>query len=247
MVAAATLGHGTAVLGGMADLHVHTTHSDGVDRPDAMVEHALGSCDLDLVAITDHDTIGGALLAAQYAASRGWADRVVMGEEVSAREGHVLGLFLSSLVTPGLSAAETIEKIRAQGGLAIAAHPYWRCLQARPMGVGSLIGDLPFDAVEVANGGLLPEMWFANRKAEAACRRLGVAAVGGSDAHVKEAIGWCRTAFSGSTAVDLRLALIGGRVQPERVRKGAVGIARYIAWGIARSPKADSAMTERCV
>lgn len=219
-------------LDGLADLHVHTSHSDGVDSPAAVVEHALGRCELDVVAITDHDTLTGALEAAAYAAAHGWGDRLIVGEEVSTLEGHVLGLFLESPIPPRLSAAATVQAIHDQGGVAIAAHAFWGC--SRQKGVGSLIETLTFDAVEVANGGLLPDMRRANREAEATCARLGLPAVGGSDAHVKEAIGWCHTAFSGSTAPALRLALLRGAVQPARIRAGATGIARYIAWGVTR-------------
>lgn len=241
MVAAIPWGEEDAVLEGIADLHVHTTHSDGVDTPESVIEHALGRCELDLVAITDHDTISGAQLAASHAAERGWGGRVIVGEEVSTLDGHVLGLFLHSPIRPGLTAAETLECIRAQGGLSIAAHPFWRRARPRRMGVGALIGDLPFDAVESANGGLLPDMRRANREAASACERLGIAAVGGSDAHVKEAIGWCHTLFAGSAALDLRVAVLRGAVQPGRIRAGATGIARYLAWGLAQRHSARRA------
>lgn len=104
MVAAIPWGEEDAVLEGIADLHVHTTHSDGVDTPESVIEHALGRCELDLVAITDHDTISGAQLAASHAAERGWGGRVIVGEEVSTLDGHVLGLFLHSPIRPGLMA-----------------------------------------------------------------------------------------------------------------------------------------------
>lgn len=96
MVAAIPWGEEGAVPEGIADLHVHTTHSDGVDTPEIVIEHALGRCELDLIAITDHDTINGAQLAAAHAADRGWGERVIVGEEVSTLDGHVLGLFLHS-------------------------------------------------------------------------------------------------------------------------------------------------------
>ena len=50
---------------GLADLHVHTTWSDGAQSPEAMVAAASGR--VDVLAITDHDQIGGALVARDYA------------------------------------------------------------------------------------------------------------------------------------------------------------------------------------
>jgi predicted metal-dependent phosphoesterase TrpH len=50
---------------GRADLHVHTVWSDGAQRPETIVEAARGR--LDLVAITDHDEIRGALRGRDWA------------------------------------------------------------------------------------------------------------------------------------------------------------------------------------
>ena len=108
---------------GTADLHVHTHHSDGQDSPTEVVQWAtrLG---LDVIAITDHDVIDGALIASALARREESGPEVVVGEEVSSRDGHILGLYLTRLVRPGMSAEETIAAIHEQGGVAVAAHPY---------------------------------------------------------------------------------------------------------------------------
>src|SRR5690348_12778083 len=89
---------------GRADLHIHTTFSDGWPGPVEVVRRArrLG---LHVIAITDHDTIEGALWAADYAGRLGAGAQVIVGEEVSTRNGHVVGLFLEKRVRPGQSAA----------------------------------------------------------------------------------------------------------------------------------------------
>src|SRR5258708_14075005 len=46
---------------GRADLHIHTSFSDGWPSPGAVVDHVAGLGCLDVIAITDHDTIEGAL------------------------------------------------------------------------------------------------------------------------------------------------------------------------------------------
>ncbi len=110
---------------GRADLHTHTNASDGWPTPLQLVEHASRRAHLDVIAVTDHDTIQGAVRAAEHAARRSKL-HVIVGEEVSSRDGHIIGLFLEKRVPPGLSAAATIHTIHEQGGIAIAAHPFWR-------------------------------------------------------------------------------------------------------------------------
>jgi predicted metal-dependent phosphoesterase TrpH len=137
---------------GRADLHVHSLYSDGGQAPEAIVRAAAGR--LDVVAITDHDDVAGALRARDFAREHPepGVDEVV-GEEISTLNGHLLGLYLSERVPPGLSAYDTIQLVHAQGGLAVAAHPF-HPLRGTGRGhrsIGRLIPDLPLDAIEVVN------------------------------------------------------------------------------------------------
>ena len=78
-----------------ADLHVHTTFSDGCLTPREVVDRAL-EIGLGAVAITDHDCVEGVLPAIE--AARGKDIEVVPGVEISAASGdqevHVLGYFV---------------------------------------------------------------------------------------------------------------------------------------------------------
>src|SRR5579864_9474354 len=105
-----------------ADLHMHTRYSDGRPTVRALLDHIARRTRLQVIAITDHDTIEGALEARALQAR--YPFEVVVGEEISSREGHILALFLRQHVAPGMSAAETIAAIHEHGGLAIAAHPF---------------------------------------------------------------------------------------------------------------------------
>ena len=143
---------------GKADIHMHTTCSDGLMTPEALVEFAAARTDLNVIAVTDHDTVEGGQIAQDYAQTfaadlRGL--EVIVGTEVTSAEGEIIGLFMQRDVPKGLSAAETIDRIHAQGGLAIAAHPYAHILawagKSGMRGVGRLIETLPFDGVEVRN------------------------------------------------------------------------------------------------
>ena len=117
---------------GRADLHIHTCHSDGTASVRETLEYASMHTGLDVIAITDHDTIDGAIEAAALA--KLYRVEVVVGEEITSREGHVLGLFLTSRVPPRLSALETVAAVHAQGGLAIAAHPFLHAVSHFPGG-----------------------------------------------------------------------------------------------------------------
>src|SRR5262245_32656349 len=108
---------------GRADLHVHSWWSDGAQSPEDTVREAAGR--VDVLAITDHDETAGALQAREFAREHpDLGVDVVVGEEVSTLNGHLLALYLEERIPAGLSAAETIELVHAQGGLAVAAHPF---------------------------------------------------------------------------------------------------------------------------
>ena len=100
------------------DLHTHTHYSpDGITSPQRFVD-ACQRKGITCVAVTDHNTIQGALAVQKVAPFR-----VIVGEEIRSAEGEIIGLFLTEDVPPGLSARETIERIRAQSGLVSLPHP----------------------------------------------------------------------------------------------------------------------------
>ncbi len=191
-----------------ADLHIHTTASDGTATPAEVLTWASERTDLSVIAIADHNTVEGALEAERLAA--GYRVEVVVGQEVETAHGHVIGLWAPTAIEPGLPAPETVERIHAQGGLAIAPHPFapewWHRHGLERFDRGAL--DLtPLDGIEVANS--TPLLFLANLRARAywRSRRDTLARVGGSDAHMPSVIGTSRTLFPGSTAADLRAAI----------------------------------------
>src|SRR5262249_51765782 len=105
-----------------ADLHMHTSHShDCATDPEALLDHCIAQ-GLGAVAATDHNEIGGAL----EAAALGKPITVIVGEEVKTSQGEVIGLFLTEKIERGLTMAETIGQIQAQGGLVLMPHPFDR-------------------------------------------------------------------------------------------------------------------------
>ena len=210
---------------------MHTTHSDGWPSPRELVDRARAT-DLDVIAVTDHDTIEGALKAREHAAKRSRLE-VIVGEEVSSRNGHIVGLFLEKRIRPGMSAAATVDEIHDQGGLAIAVHPFWRTQRRSRAGtvhgVGWLAAELDFDAVEVENA--TPGFYVFNQMARRLQMGLGCAQIGSSDAHILDALGRAYTEFPGRTPQALRTAIEGGKTVAGRERYRALGLMRYAAWG----------------
>lgn len=159
------------------DLHTHSLYSDGVGTPKEMIAYAK-SIGLNGIALTDHNEVKGALEALKLASSD---FQVIPGIEVSSAAGHILGLGITEIIPRDLSASETVKRIHAAGGIAIAAHPFDRIRQ----GVGDLIYSVDFDAVEVYNGHTM----MSSRSPREIMKNLRVPAVGGSDAHLLSEIG----------------------------------------------------------
>ena len=223
---------------GSADLHIHTNFSDGWPSPAEVVDFARSRTSLSVIAITDHDTIEGALRAREYAERTGRGPEIIVGEEVSSRDGHIVGLFLRKRVRPGMKAAATVHAIQDQGGLAFAAHPFWRTARQvagrGPVhGVGWLAAELEFDAVEVENS--TPGFYLFNQIAHRLAEGSGRTQLGNSDAHILDAIGRAYTSFRGRTAAELRTAIESGQTHARRRRYRPLGLVRYAAWSISHA------------
>ncbi|NLT42301.1 MAG: CehA/McbA family metallohydrolase [Anaerolineae bacterium] len=244
---------------GRADLHVHTTYSDGVSSVPEVLEAAVDA-GLDAIAITDHDTIEGALEATVLGSA--YRIETIVGAEITTREGHLLGLFLKRLVPAGLTLAESIAAVHEQGGVAVAAHPYdpicfgvlnpWRHILTEEQ-----VLELPYDAMEVFNA-CLP-VSLPNRQAVRLAARAGTGRVAGSDAHSADTVGLGVTEFPGTTAEELRAALHSRQTAPSgkywttrqylslfRQRElRTVGVAAGYAAGLAGAVVGVAAMAVR--
>jgi hypothetical protein len=192
-------------------LHIHTAASDGVAGVEEILEHIDARTDLDVVAITDHERIDAALAARAMARQRGYRFEVIVGEEITTRGGHLLGLFLEAPIRPFQSLRASIAAIHAQGGLAVPAHPLVPlplCISARSL--RRLLEDpdraVHPDGIEVFNPTTAGRPWQPRVVAFAAAQ--GLAALGNSDAHRPEHIGSGTTRFPGRSAEELRAAIV---------------------------------------
>lgn len=204
---------------GKADMHLHTLYSDGTASVQEVLDRVERATDLDVVAITDHERIDGALRAAEIHAAGDYSFELVVGEEITTRRGHVLALFIRDRIPALRPLDETIERIHDQGGIAIAAHamaPLTPSLGRRSLMDTHRAADPrhQLDAIELMNPST------AGRSRSVARRRLNdevlrLSAVGNSDAHVLEGIGTGWTWFPGSTAVDYRAAIDSATTRPD--------------------------------
>jgi len=217
-----------------ADLHIHSFFSDGKPSIEEILGYTQHMTNLQVIAITDHDTIEGALHAAELASKRKYRFEVIVGEEISSNEGHILGLFLHEKIEPGQPAHETIKQIHAQGGLAIAAHPFYnssvnngKTVWARGVGATTLIQEKNhWNAIETVNA--TPTFEEENLKAKYLNRLILLRSeTGSSDAHIVQGIGKGYTLFEGKTAEELREAILDHDTQAMNDKWDILGLFRY--------------------
>lgn len=230
---------------GKADIHIHSNHSDGTATIPEIMDYVQSKTDLNVIAITDHNTIEGALFAASLAEMYDF--EVIVGEEVSSREGHILGLFLTDEVAPGMSARDTVAAIEAQGGIAIVAHPFSKQGVFGPFGrnrFADSVNDWAFHALEIYNS--LPFLVWANSMAaKIFAGGHGIAATGGSDAHYLQAVGKGFTIFRGTTAAQLKQSILNLETRADSKRQGLSFFYR-IARNYPRIRKLQALNWERC-
>jgi predicted metal-dependent phosphoesterase TrpH len=165
------------------DLHLHTEYSPDCDTALDRIEPHCLKRGLTGIAVTDHDSIEGALRLRDRARTL----RVIVAQEVTTRDGDVIGLFLERRVKPRTSALEAMEAIHAQGGLVYLPHPFDK-RHARRTGGASLASVIAHvDIVETFNGKAGHDSY--NLMAAEFALRHNMVCGGGSDAHSLGAIG----------------------------------------------------------
>lgn len=205
---------------GFADLHMHTIYSyDGTATVPAVLARTK-QVGLDVIAITDHDEIRGALQAFDLAPQFGI--EVIPGIEITTAEGDLLGLFVTEKIEPGLPLIETILKVGEAGGICLAPHPMARGMGMKSLSRASIVQALCHPeasriliGIETYNATALDRE--SNQHAQTLAKQYpSIAQVGNSDAHTLQAIGLGTTEFSGYTAAELLDALWIGATDVQR-------------------------------
>jgi len=164
------------------DLHVHTCYSeDAITSLEEVIAVALRRS-LGALAITDHNTISGALALQRLAPFP-----VIVGEEILSSAGEISGLFLQELIPAGLTPMQTVARIREQGGLVYIPHPFdgLRHSTLREPSLLAILNEV--DALEVLNARVMQPMH--NERAKCFAQTHGLPAGAGSDAHSAFEIG----------------------------------------------------------
>ncbi len=207
-------------------MHVHTDYSYDSDISLDTLAQFAESHGFGCVAVTDHDTIDGARRL------RGLTDvKVIVGEEVTTRDGHLIGLFLRERVRSGMSALDTAKAVRDQGGLVLLPHPFVRAVGCGLGDVAWRIADL-VDAVEVHNAQNLNGA--ADRRASRLADQVGLVKFVGADSHASYSIAPCyqlMADFNGPS--DFLNSLQAAELRPGRhplryFAGAACRVARYV-------------------
>lgn len=156
------------------DLHLHSSYShDGQSSLQELIDRSR-ECGLDRIALTDHNTVEGALELARIAPGL-----AIVGEEVKTREGEVIGLFITGGIAPYLTPEEVMDLIHEMGGLTYVPHPLdRRRANFHPERIFQLAERI--DIIETYNPWCEPG---TNAAAAKLAADLGKVTASGSDAH----------------------------------------------------------------
>jgi len=217
---------------GKADLHIHTSFSDGMADVPELLDYVESETDLDIIGIVDHDDVRGALAARDQWAKRSYRFELVTGIEVTAIEGHLLALYVDEPMESLRPLERVVEDVHRQGGLCVVPHPMsWLTRSIGEQTLRGFVGSL--DGIEVAC--CSPAARVSNGRA---------AELGGSDAHFLQAVGSAYTLFEGRSAADLKRAITarttravyGAPVDWQSI--GVRQMARQTWRGICATPRA---------
>ena len=162
------------------DLHLHSRYShDGRSTLEELIERC-AECGLDRIALTDHNTVEGALALAEIA-----PDLAIVGEEAKTREGEVIGLFITRRLPPYMRAEDVMDMIHDMGGLTYVPHPLDR---HRSNFSAERMAELAnrIDIIETYNAWCEPA---ENQAAARLAKDLEKVSATGSDAHAASELG----------------------------------------------------------
>ena len=238
------------------DLHVHTSASfDSLASPEAQVR-AAASRGLTHLAITDHDTIDGALAARAFVEREAVPVTILVGQEVKTDSGDLIAVFLTEAIESGLAPADAIAAVRAQGGLVGIPHPFDKFR-------GSLLAGAPEEAADTGNveasgpAALAPLVdWVeahnarimvgdGNERAALFAREHELPGVAVSDAHSSLEVGVAYIAIDGdpSTPEGLLAALPEAELVTGRATyfvRAVTPVAKVIQWARGRGRRAPT-------
>lgn len=158
------------------EFHCHTSFSkDCLLSPRDLVECGRRK-GIDRIIVTDHNSIAGALAAREID-----PERIIVGEEIMTTGGEILAAFVQREIPAGLTARETVRRLREQGAFISLAHPFDTARRGS-WKLEDLLSTIPLvDAIETFNSRCLRQ--DRNQAASLFAEQYGLAGTVGSDAH----------------------------------------------------------------
>lgn len=209
-------------------MHIHSTYSDGRNSPKEILLYAQYK-GLKVIAITDHDTFQGGVVASRIARELNNEILVVVGNEVRTDRGDVLLYCYEPIDTPR-NVELLIDRAHENNCLVVPAHPF----DVLRLGIGEAIYEYSgWDALEVWNASA---NHGANKKAVHIARELGLPGLSSSDAHIVEYIGIAYTLIDvDELSLDsLFKAIKNGRVRPHFGYPPFKVFVKRILWSIEK-------------
>ena len=167
------------------DWHIHTVYSrDSISSPYRVVDNAVKK-GLRKICVTDHNTIKGGKIAAEYACRKKLDIEVVTGAEIKTDRGEIVGLGLKEEIK-SRRLEDVIKEIKNQGGEILIPHPYGSIRKTiRKYKLEEVAPHA--DYIELYNGRSFFN--FRKKKIKQLARMYNLKMVAGSDAHFVFEIG----------------------------------------------------------
>jgi len=171
----------------IADLHVHTHYSKCSNNPPALILKKAKKI-MDAIAITDHDTLKGALAVKKLNKDKDF--EVIVGCEFKTKAGDIIGYYVNEEIKTK-DPLEVIDEIHSQGGIVSIPHPFdFFRMEAMRFHVKEVIKKV--DLIEGVNG---RNFFLFNKFASYYARKHSKPIIGGSDAHFIQEVGRVMTDF----------------------------------------------------
>jgi predicted metal-dependent phosphoesterase TrpH len=161
---------------------MHTEYSIDCKTPLTRIIERCQEKGINCIAITDHDTIEGALKMQEIAPFK-----VIVAEEIETPVGEIIGLFLKEKIPGKLSVDETISRIKSQNGLVLIPHAYDFL---RPSSLGGKMAEEIADRIDIMEAFNARCTFIrCSTQARKFAEKHNLPQSAGSDAHTADEIG----------------------------------------------------------
>ncbi|MBR6025041.1 MAG: PHP domain-containing protein [Methanobrevibacter sp.] len=205
------------------DSHIHSEYSPDSKSKLKDIFKIAKDKNIDIIGISDHNTVEGSKEAQKLTKNDDLL--VIPSIEISALEGHIIGFGCEENIKRDLQAAETIDLIHDQGGLAIIPHPY--CFYRHGLLCKADYKELKIDAIETRNARFI--IGYCNNKAKKLSKKEKLPALGASDAHYYKFVGDCYSKIDCEKDIDSVLKSIK-KAKVEALGKGTsnIRLSKYL-------------------